>query len=71
VRAVKIDVEGTEADVVQGMSDTLLTCPPPHVFCETTPNSPADHLLRTCGYRAVALDLFRDVFGCYWYTRER
>jgi len=70
VRAIKIDVEGTEGDVVVGMAGTLLTCPPAHVFCETAPGSVADQLLRTRGYRAVALDLRKESFGNYWYTRE-
>lgn len=70
LRAIKIDVEGTEADVLEGMSDTLLRCPSVRIFCETFPGSAADEFLRARGYQRAPLDLRSDTFGNYSYERE-
>ena len=67
--AIKIDVEGSEADVLAGMSRTLDACPSAAVICETDPDSPADAWLRARGYAAAPLDLRHPPFGTYLYTR--
>jgi FkbM family methyltransferase len=69
IGAVKIDVEGTEADVIEGMRATLLMCPRAAILCETTAGSAADALLTAWGYRASLLDRRRDEFGNYLYER--
>lgn len=70
LRAIKIDVEGTEEDVVLGLRNTLEARPPAHIFCETLADGPADRFLRSHGYDCVALDLRHDAFGNYAYTRS-
>jgi FkbM family methyltransferase len=70
VRAFKIDVEGAEADVVDGLAETLQATPPAFIFCETSPGSPADAMLRARGYGATTLDVPPGhLFGNYQYTR--
>jgi len=69
IAAIKIDVEGTEADVLRGMRDTLRACPRAVVLCETSPGSPADALLRAEGYAASCLDVRHGEFGNYAYRR--
>ena len=53
LRVVKIDVEGSEADVLRGAQAVLTTPPRPTVICETTTDSSADRLLHDLGYRPV------------------
>lgn len=47
---MKVDVEGAEHKVFLGMTKTLEHYPPKVIICETTPESPADQLLRNYGY---------------------
>jgi hypothetical protein len=35
IRAIKIDVEGTEDDVVEGMRGVIAACPAAAILCET------------------------------------
>ena len=51
---VKIDVEGTEADVVRGMSTVLQKLRPQMIICETSASGIADELFRQSGYRRHA-----------------
>ena len=69
IRAIKIDVEGTEADVLDGMRSTLAACPRAAILCETGIGSAADRFLRGAGYTASVLDVRRDAFGNYLYER--
>jgi FkbM family methyltransferase len=69
LRAVKIDVEGTETEVLAGMERTLAACPCAVLFCETTAGSAADTWLRSRGYTASYLDARREAFGNYRYVR--
>jgi len=69
IAAIKIDVEGTEADVLRGMRETLRACPRAAILCETSPGNPADVLLRAEGYVASCLDVRRGEFGNYSYQR--
>ena len=69
IRAIKIDVEGTEADVVEGMQGTLAACPRAAILCETDAGSAADRFLRAAGYTASLLDVRRQAFGNYLYER--
>jgi FkbM family methyltransferase len=71
IRAIKIDVEGAEADVVNGMRRTLAACPRAAILCETETGSPADRLLRADGYTASMLDVRGGGFGNYLYERTR
>lgn len=70
LRAIKIDVEGTEAEVLEGTRDTLQRCPRAAVLCETDAGSAADAFLRARGYRVSALDARHDSFGNYCYERD-
>ena len=66
VRIVKIDVEGTEDDVIRG-ARALLTGPSrPAVICETIEQSGADRFLLEHGYRRSRLHAYGDV-GAYLY----
>jgi FkbM family methyltransferase len=69
LRAVKIDVEGTEDEVVTGMRETIAACPGAIVFCETTPGSAADRWLTSHGYTATCLEIRQGTFGNYRYAR--
>lgn len=69
IRAIKIDVEGAEADVVAGMRRTLAACPQAAILCETDAGSVADRLLRADGYAAAMLDVRGGRFGNYLYER--
>jgi len=69
IRVIKIDVEGTEADVLRGMRDTLRNCPRAAILCETSAGGDADRFLREEGYEVAALDSYRDAFGNYCYER--
>jgi len=69
IRMIKIDVEGTEVDVLRGMRETLRHCPGAAIVCETTAGSDADRILREAGYEAVAVDLYRADFGNFCYER--
>jgi FkbM family methyltransferase len=70
LRAIKIDVEGTELEVLEGMRGTLQRCPRATVLCETTEGSEADAFLRARGYRVSLLDARRGRFGNYCYERD-
>jgi FkbM family methyltransferase len=70
IRAIKIDVEGTEADVLRGMGATLRGCPGATILCETNAGSEADLFLRDRGYAAVALDLYGTDLGNFCYERR-
>jgi FkbM family methyltransferase len=69
IRVIKIDVEGTEADVLRGMRETLRTCPRAAILCETTAGSDADRFLREQGYDAAKIDVYHADFGNYCYER--
>jgi FkbM family methyltransferase len=69
LRAIKIDVEGTEDETIEGMRATLWACPRAAVVCETTAASPADVALRNAGYQASVLDVREGLFGNYLYVR--
>ena len=56
VDLMKIDVEGTEAAVLAGMTATFATAPPRRIICETPWGSEAHHLLIDRGYRARIVD---------------
>lgn len=69
IGAIKIDVEGTEAEVITGMRATLQMSPRAVILCETTAGSAADSLLAAWGYRASILDRRCGDFGNYSYER--
>jgi FkbM family methyltransferase len=68
LRAIKIDVEGTEADVLDGMRRTLAACPDAAILCETEAGSTADNLLRAEGYAVSLLERYGAI-GNYLYRR--
>ncbi len=70
VRAIKIDVEGTEAEVVEGALASLRTCGDAVILCETVAGGVADRMLRAAGYDVSALDVRRGDFGNYRYARH-
>jgi len=70
IRVIKIDVEGTEADVLRGMRETLRSCPHAAIVCETTVGSDADRFLREQGYDATSVDVYRTDFGNFCYERR-
>ncbi len=53
---MKIDVEGAEVRVVNGMAETFERVRPRRIICETTPGSEAAALLHARGYRSTMLD---------------
>jgi len=69
LRPIKIDVEGTEAEVVAGMRRTLAARPAAVIFCETSPGSDADRWLTAQGYTATCLEIRQGSFGNYRYDR--
>lgn len=71
IAAIKIDVEGTELDVLAGMSAVLASCPGAVIFCETDAGGPADIQLKSAGYVATALDVRSGAFGNYAYAQPR
>jgi len=70
IGAIKIDVEGTEADVLAGMQQTRLASPRAVIICETAAGSAADAQLKQEGYTAEALDVLGDTFGNYAYSKR-
>lgn len=54
--AVKIDVEGAEHLVIQGMRDSLARFRPRFIICETHVDSPAARVLSDLGYRGRMLE---------------
>ena len=72
IAAIKVDVEGLEAEVVLGMQRTLATIPRARLVVETTPDSDADRQLLSAGFVRSALDIYvsRGTFGNYLYQRE-
>lgn len=71
IALVKIDVEGAEELVLCGMTETLLTDPPPAVICETSWGGPAYSLLIDRGYAAEPLDWIGEEFGNILFTHRR
>jgi FkbM family methyltransferase len=69
IRAIKIDVEGTELDVLEGMRNTMASCGAAAILCETEAGSAADRFLRDAGYQASYLDARLGAFGNYLYQR--
>jgi FkbM family methyltransferase len=70
IALVKIDVEGTEADVIEGMREMLAACPRAAIAIETSPGSAADRALIAAGYSAATLDIRSNAFGNYLYVRR-
>jgi len=71
VAAIKIDVEGTELDVLAGMRTVRASRPAAVILCETDAGGPADIQLTSEGYVATALDVRSGTFGNYAYARPR
>jgi FkbM family methyltransferase len=67
---VKIDVEGTEADVLDGMRDVRAACPRAAIVLETDRDGAADAILVREGYERRPLDARREAFGNYLYVRR-
>ena len=63
VSVMKIDVEGAEARVIEGMRRTLLSRRPSHIICETRWDGPAHRLLLAAGYKPAILDRFEGADG--------
>jgi hypothetical protein len=53
---VKIDVEGAELRVLQGMCDVLRRLRPAHLVCETAPGSDVCDFLQGLGYRSRLIE---------------
>jgi FkbM family methyltransferase len=70
IAAIKVDVEGTEEDVLAGMAETLAANPQAAVILETDAGGPADQSLRARGYSAALLDERQSTFGNYLYVRR-
>lgn len=70
VAAIKIDVEGTEADVLAGMRGLRLASPRALIICETDEGGTADAQLKAEGYAATSLDIRRETFGNYAYSKR-
>jgi FkbM family methyltransferase len=66
---IKIDVEGYEDRVVEGMLGLLEAVPSVEVVCETSPNTEADRQLRGLGFARTPLDLSTSDFGNFLYRR--
>jgi FkbM family methyltransferase len=63
IAVMKIDVEGGEMGVIDGMRGLLATRPPAAIVCETTWDGPAHRRLCEAGYRAQPLDWFDRAAG--------
>jgi FkbM family methyltransferase len=70
IRAIKIDVEGTEDDVVEGMRGVIAACPAAAILCETGAGSASDRFFCELGYVRSTLDVRRGTFGNYLYDRS-
>lgn len=55
IDAIKIDVEGAELDVLEGMADALARFTPRHIICETPLRSQAVDWLMAAGYLALGV----------------
>jgi FkbM family methyltransferase len=66
---IKIDVEGYEDRVVEGMVGLLEAVPSVEVVCETSPDTKADRQLRDMGLTRTPLDLRTSDFGNFLYRR--
>ena len=64
---MKVDVEGAEDKVFDGMRETLLSRPPRRIICETNPGGKADALLREIGYHVRPLDAGGSNWSNYLY----
>lgn len=82
VRLLKIDVERTELEVLQGMSDQLLQQFVDFIILETYSDSKAQHLLESYGYYAFLINsddkklisvqqIKPDYFGDYFYVSPK
>jgi len=69
VAAIKIDVEGTERDVLAGMRQMRSECPHTAIVMETDRGSDADLALTREGYVRSTLDSRDGVFGNYLFTK--
>ena len=69
IAAIKIDVEGLEAEVIAGMERTLSATARARLVVETTPDSSADRRLQSAGFTRSPLDISRGTFGNYLYQR--
>lgn len=67
IRLMKIDVEGAELMVLNGMPDAIRSGL--DLILETAPDSPADRLLRDAGYTVTTLDAYPDGPENRLYTR--
>ena len=56
IDVVKIDVEGAELDVLEGMGRTFADHPPHYVICETPADGPARRHLEALGFRSSVID---------------
>ena len=68
---LKIDVEGAEEMVLEGMRRTLTEMPPPHIIIETNLNGPVTKSLNEYGYSATCLDPPAAEWGNILYTSKR
>ena len=66
---MKIDVEGAESNVIQGMAATLEQRPPRAIVCETEEGSTADQLIRSHGYSSTLLEDLGGRWKNYLYVR--
>lgn len=71
IDVLKIDVEGAEEMVLDGMPDTLRDAPPRYIICETHLDGPVSERLRAHGYRASALDTTPAGWGNVLYTLQK
>lgn len=68
---IKIDVEGAEESVIQGMGATLAGTPPRYIICETYLGGAVSEHLRTYGYRASGLDTTKEGWGNILYSLQK
>lgn len=70
IAAIKIDVEGFEGAVVDGMTATIAAASRAIVICETSPDSAADRALYGAGFSVEPLETDARGFGNYLYRRR-
>jgi len=69
IRLLKIDVEGAEAAVVQGMTALLASSPPDYIVCETVWGQSTHNQLCAAGYVPRRLESSGD-YGNILYVRS-